>query len=117
MKRNRNQYRNQIGLPTLTVVLMVCGIGLLAALSIVVNKNRDASLAEQQRQIEQDKKLIQLEIISLERKMDQLLDGARVQPLLQAKSTWLQKIHAEDKPFIYLKPEPQPATMAQAATP
>ena len=109
----RNQYRNSIGLPVLTAVLIVCGAILLAALSVVVNKNRITALAEQQRQVDQEMKLLNFEIVSLERKIDQLLDGARVQPILQSKGTWLQKISPDAKAIIHLQPIPSARTVAQ----
>ncbi len=110
----RNQYRNKIGLPVLAAVLVICVAVLLAALSVVVNKNRIAALAEQQRQVEQETRLLDIEITSLERKIDQMLDGARVQPLLQAKGTWLQKINPQTRSIIRLKPVPAAKTVAQA---
>lgn len=109
----RNQYRNSIGLPVLTAVLIICGAILLAALSVVVNKNRITALAEQQRQVDQEMKLLNFEIVSLERKIDQLLDGARVQPILQAKGTWLQKISPDAHAIIHLKPIPAAKAVAQ----
>jgi len=115
MKRNR--YRNAIGLPMLTAVLIICGAVLLAALSVVVNKNRIIALAEEQRQVEQEMKLLNYEIVSLERKIDQMLDGARVQPILQAKGTWLQKINPEAKAIIHLKPIPTAKAVAQPTQP
>ncbi|MDZ4289527.1 MAG: hypothetical protein U0984_16295 [Prosthecobacter sp.] len=108
--RKRNQYRNVIGLPVLTAVLVLCGAVLLAALSVVINKNRITALAEQQRQVEQEMKLLNFEKISLMRRIDQLLDGARVQPLLQAKGTWLQKISPDARAIIHLKPLPAAAS-------
>lgn len=110
----RNQYRNKIGLPVIAAVLVICVAVLLAALSVVVNKNRIAALAEQQRQVEQETRLLDIEITSLERKIDQMLDGARVQPLLQAKGTWLQKINPQTRSIIRLKPVPAAKTVAQA---
>ena len=110
----RNQYRNKIGLPVVAAVLVICVAVLLAALSVVVNKNRIAALAEQQRQVEQETRLLDIEITSLERKIDQMLDGARVQPLLQAKGTWLQKINPQTRSIIRLKPVPAAKTVAQA---
>lgn len=114
----RNQYRNKIGLPLVTVVLVVCGFVLVAALSVVVNKNRIAALAEQQRLVEQETRLLDIEITSLERKIDQMLDGARVQPLLQAKGTWLQKISPQTRSIIRLKPvAAKTVAQAQPSTP
>jgi hypothetical protein len=110
----RNQYRNSIGLPVLTAVLIVCSAILLVALSVVVNKNRITALAEQQRQVDQEMKLLSFELVSLERKIDQLLDSARVQPLLQSKGTWLQKISPDAQTIIHLKPIPTARTVAQA---
>lgn len=104
--RKRNQYRNSIGLPVLTTVLILCGAILLAALSVVVNKNRISALAEQQRQVEQETKLLNLEIVNLNRRIGQLLDGARVKPILQAKGTWLQQISPDANVIIHLKPLP-----------
>jgi cell division protein FtsB len=114
----KNQYRNAIGLPMLTTVLVLCCAVLLAALSVVINKNRVSALAEQQRQVEQEMKLLNFEIVSLTRRIDQLLDGARVQPLLQAKGTWLQKINPDARAIIHLKPlAPAPDSVAQTTTP
>lgn len=109
MKNNR--YRNSIGLPMLTAALILCGAILLAALSVVVNKNRITALAEQQRQVEQEMKLLNFEIVSLGRKMDLLLDGARVQPILQAKGTWLQKLSPDARAIIHLNPIPAAKTV------
>lgn len=111
MKNNR--YRNAIGLPVLTAVLILCGAVLLAALSVVVNKNRITALAEQQRQVEQEMKLLNFEIVSLERKVALLLDGARVQPILQAKGTWLQKLSPDARAIIHLKPLPTAKAVVQ----
>ncbi len=110
----RNQYRNKIGLPVIAAVLVICVAVLLAALSVVVNKNRIAALAEQQRLVEQETKLLDIEITSLERKIDQMLDGARVQPQLQAKGTWLQKINPQTRSMIRLNPVPADKSVAQA---
>ncbi|TDU64239.1 hypothetical protein EI77_04125 [Prosthecobacter fusiformis] len=112
MKNNR--YRNSIGLPLLTAVLVICSAVLLAALSVVVNKNRITALAEQQRQVEQEMKLLNFEIVSLGRKIDLLLDGARVQPILQAKGTWLQKLSPDARAIIQLKPIPTAKAVVQA---
>jgi cell division protein FtsL len=109
----RNQYRNSIGLPVLTAVLIVCSAVLLVALSVVVNKNRITALGEQQRQVEHHKQLLTTEIKNLEHRIDQLLDGARVQPLLEAKGTWLQKINPDARVIIHLKPIPEAKKVAQ----
>jgi cell division protein FtsL len=111
MKSNR--YRNSIGLPVITAVLILCAAVLLAALSVVVNKNRVSALAEQQRQVEQEMRLLNIEITNLERKIDQMLDGAKVQPILQAKGTWLQKLNPQTRSIIYLKPIPAAKAVAQ----
>ncbi len=111
MKRNR--YRNSIGLPVLTAVLIVCSAVLLAALSIVVNKNRITALAEQQRQVEQEMKLLNFEIVSLERKIGLLMDGEKVQRKLQQEGTWLQKISPDARAIIHLKPIPTAKAVAQ----
>lgn len=112
MKNNR--YRNAVGLPVLTAVFILCGAVLLAALSVVVNKNRITALAEQQRQVEQEMKLLNFEIVSLGRKIDLLLDGARVQPILQSKGTWLQKLSPDARAIIHLKPIPTAEAVAQS---
>ncbi len=109
-----NRYRNTVGLPVLTAVLILCGAVLLAALSVVVNKNRITALAEQQRQVEQEMKLLNFEIVSLGRKIDLLLDGARVQHILQAKGTWLQKLSPDARAIIHLKPIPTAKAVAQS---
>jgi len=111
--RKRNQYRNAIGLPGLTVVLVLCGAVLLAALSVIINKNRMSVLAGQKRQVEHEMRLLDMEIQNLKRRIDQLLDGARIQPLLLQKGTWLQKIHPDGRAIIYLKA----AAPSEPATP
>ena len=64
-------------------------------------------------QVEQEMKLLDIEITGLERKIAQLLDSQRVQPLLQAKGTWLQPILPDANAIIHLRrSEP-----AQAAAP
>lgn len=113
MKNNR--YRNAVGLPVLTAVFILCGAVLLAALSVVVNKNRITALAEQQRQVEQEMKLLNFEIVSLGRKIDLLLDGARVQPILQSKGTWLQKLSPDARAIIHLKPIPTAKVVVQTS--
>lgn len=110
---SRNRYRNSIGLPVILAVLIVCAAVLLVALSVVVNKNRLSALAEQQRQVDQQMKLLNFEIASLERKIDQHLDGARVLPMLEAKGTLLQKINPDANVIIHLKPIPAAKTVAQ----
>ncbi|MES2594924.1 MAG: hypothetical protein V4662_06300 [Verrucomicrobiota bacterium] len=109
----RNRYRNTIGLPVITAVLIVCAAVLLAALSVVVNKNRVSALAEQQRQVEQEMRLLGIEITNLERKIDQMLDGAKVQPILAANNTWLQKLNPQNRSIIHLKPIPAAKAVAQ----
>ncbi len=110
---SRNRYRNSIGLPVIVAVLIVCAAMLLAALSVVVNKNRLTALAEQQRQVDQQMKLLNFEIASIERKIDQHLDGARIQPLLKSKGTLLQKINPDANVIIHLKPIPTARAVAQ----
>ncbi|MCA1962999.1 MAG: hypothetical protein LDL31_03520 [Prosthecobacter sp.] len=102
----RNHYRNKIGLPVLAGALVVCAALLVAALSTVVAKNRAAKLAEDQLLIEQETRLLKIEITNLERKIDQELDSAKVQPILQAKGTWLQKINPQTQSIIRLKAIP-----------
>jgi hypothetical protein len=100
----RNQrHRSSFSIPWLTAALLICGALLMAALSVVVNKNRVTSLAEQQRQIEQEMKMLDMEITGLERKIAQLLDSQRVQPLLQAKGTLLQPILPTANAIIQLR--------------
>ncbi len=105
--RQTNRYRNTVGLPVVTAVLILCGAVLLAALSIVVNKNRIKAIADQQRQVEQETQLLKLENQKLHRRIDQLLDSARVKPLLQAKGTWLQEIDTDSRVIIHLKDHPE----------
>lgn len=100
----RNQrHRSSFSIPWLTAALLLCGALLMAALSVVVNKNRVTALAEQQRQVEQEMKLLDMEITGLERKIAQLLDSQRVQPLLQAKGTWLQPILPDTNAILHLR--------------
>jgi hypothetical protein len=111
--KRHHHYRNKIGLSKLTAVLLVCGLVLVGALSFVVCKNKTAALAKEQLKMEHEIKLLSGEISLLERKIDQMLDGAKVQPILEANGTWLQKINPQTRSIIRLKPIPTAKTIAQ----
>lgn len=101
MKNQRQSHA--ISLPWILAIFMGCLLMLLAALSVVVNKNRITALADQQRQIEQECRLLGIEITGLERKINnQLLDSGRMQKVLEEKGLQLQKLSEDAKSIIYL---------------
>ena len=52
--RPRNRYRNSLGLPALTAIIIVVASLALVGLGIVVSKNRVRALGEEQRKVESD---------------------------------------------------------------
>lgn len=101
MKNQRQS--NAISLPWILAMLAGCLLMLLTALSIVVNKNRITALADQQRQVEQECRLLGIEITGLERKINnQLLDAGRIEKVLKEKGLQLQKLSEDAKSIIYL---------------
>ncbi len=111
--KRHHHYRNKIGLSKLTAVLVICGLVLVGTLSFVVCKNKTAAIAKEQLKVEHEIKLLSGEINLLERKIDQMLDGAKVQPILQANGTWLQKINPQMRSIVRLKPIPTAKAVAQ----
>lgn len=116
MKNQR--HRSSISLSWLAALLMICGLLLMTALSVVVNKNRITALADQQRQVEQETRLLGIEITSLERKIsNQLLDGERVQNLLKEKGLQLQKLSEDARSIIYLRSGSSPVAQNTPSAP
>ncbi len=100
--RQRNRYRNSLGLPTITAILIVVASLALVGLGIVVSKNRVRSLGEEQRKVESDMRLLQAEILALNNRIETLLTRDRVQPRLTSSGTLLRPITKHN--LIMLKP-------------
>jgi len=112
--RQRNRYRNSLGLPAITAIVIVVASLALVGLGIVVSKNRVRALGEEQRKVESDMRLLQAEILALNNKIETQLTRDRVQPRLTAAGTLLRPITKHS--LLQLKPLPAPADAA-ATTP
>ncbi|MDZ4401619.1 hypothetical protein [Prosthecobacter sp.] len=112
--RQRNRYRNSLGLPTITAILIVVASLALVGLGIVVSKNRVRALGEEQRKVESDMRLLQAEILALNNRIETLLTRDRVQPRLTGAGTLLRQI--TKRSLIMLKPlPPQPVEETASA--
>ncbi len=101
----RNRYRNSLGLPMITAILLVVASLALAGLGIVVSKNRVRALGEEQRKVESEARLLQAEIVALNNRIETMLTRDRVQPRLTSSGTLLRPITKHS--LLMLKPLPQ----------
>lgn len=112
--RQRNRYRNSLGLSTITAILIVVASLALVGLGIVVSKNRVRALGEEQRKVEADMRLLNAEILALNNRIETMLTRDRVQPRLTNAGTLLRPITKHG--ILLLKPLPeQPAKAAEPA--
>lgn len=114
--RSRNRYRNSLGLPALTAIIIVVASLALVGLGIVVSKNRVRSLGEEQRKVESEMRLLNAEILALNNRIETLLTRDKVQPRLTSSGTLLRPI--TPRTLLTLKPlSMQAAVSAPAADP
>jgi hypothetical protein len=106
---NHKRYRNSLRLPLVVALVAVTVFCVSIALSFVLSRNRIHALSEEQRQIEQEMRLLHQEITALDRRIDGLLTRDRVQSRLASAGTMLQKINNQH--VIYLTPPPSEAPM------
>ena len=112
----RNRYRNSLGLPALTAIIMVVASLALVGLGIVVSKNRVRALGEEQRKVESEMRLLNAEILALNNRIETLLTRDKVQPRLTNSGTLLRPITRAM--LLTLKPlSMQAAISASAADP
>ncbi len=112
----RNRYRNSLGLPALTAIIMVIASLALVGLGIVVSKNRVRALGEEQRKVESEMRLLNAEILALNNRIETLLTRDKVQPRLTNSGTLLRPITRAM--LLTLKPlSMQAAVSASAADP
>lgn len=112
----RNRYRNSLGLPALTAIIMVVASLALVGLGIVVSKNRVRALGEEQRKVESEMRLLNAEILALNNRIETLLTRDKVQPRLTNSGTLLRPITRAM--LLTLKPlSMQAAVSASAADP
>jgi hypothetical protein len=112
----RNRYRNSLGLPALTAIIMVVASLALVGLGIVVSKNRVRALGEEQRKVESEMRLLNAEILALNNRIETLLTRDKVQPRLTNSGTLLRPITRDM--LLTLKPlSMQAAVSASAADP
>ena len=115
--RQRNRYRNSLGLSTITAILIVVASLALVGLGIVVSKNRVRAIGEDQRKVEAEMRLLNAEILALNNRIETMLTRDRVQPRLTNAGTLLRPITKHG--ILLLKPLPEaPAkAVAMAADP
>jgi hypothetical protein len=114
--RSRNRYRNSLGLPALTAIIIVVASLALVGLGIVVSKNRVRALGEEQRKVESEMRLLNAEILALNNRIETLLTRDKVQPRLTNSGTLLRPITRTT--LLTLKPlSTQVAVSAPAADP
>lgn len=114
--RSRNRYRNSLGLPALTAIIIVVASLALVGLGIVVSKNRVRALGEEQRKVESEMRLLNAEILALNNRIETLLTRDKVQPRLTSSGTLLRPITA--RTLLSLKPlSTQAAVSAPVADP
>lgn len=100
--RQHNRYRNRLGLPTITAILVVVASLALAGLGVVVSKNRVRALGEEQRKVESEMRLLTAEILALNNRIETSLTRDRVQPRLTTSGTLLRPITRQS--LLVLKP-------------
>lgn len=110
--RPRNRYRNSLGLPTITAILIVVASLALVGLGIVVSKNRVRAIGEEQRKVEAEMRLLNAEILALNNRIETMLTRDRVQPRLTNAGTLLRPITKHG--ILLLKPLPEAPAKAAA---
>lgn len=113
--RQRNRYRNSLGLPAITAILIVVASLAFVGLGIVVSKNRVRAIGDEQRKVESEMRLLNAEIIALNNKIETSLTRDRVQPRLTSAGTLLRPITRRS--LLSLKPLPQQSANAAAPAP
>ncbi len=114
--RPHNRYRNSLGLPALTAIIIVVSSLALVGLGIVVSKNRVRALGEEQRKVESEMRLLNAEILALNNRIETLLTRDKVQPRLTSSGTLLRPI--TPRTLLTLKPlSMQAAVSAPVADP
>jgi hypothetical protein len=112
--RPRNRYRNSLGLPTISAILIVVASLALVGLGIVVSKNRVRAIGEEQRKVEAEMRLLNAEILAMNNRIETMLTRDRVQPRLTNAGTLLRPITKHG--ILFLKPlSEQPAKAAAPA--
>lgn len=110
--RQRNRYRNSLGLSTITAILIVVASLALVGLGIVVSKNRVRAIGEEQRKVEADMRLLNAEILALNNRIETMLTRDRVQPRLTNAGTLLRPITKHS--LLTLQPLPAEPAKAEA---
>lgn len=113
--RQHNRYRNRLGLPAITAILIVVASLALVGLGVVVSKNRLRVIGEEQRKVEAEVRLLNTEIIALNNRIETLLTRDRVQPRLTNAGTMLRPLTA--RTLLTLKPLPPPPAATAASAP
>ncbi|MCB1278137.1 hypothetical protein [Prosthecobacter sp.] len=113
--RQRNRYRNRLGLSAITGILIVVASLALVGLGIVVSKNRVRAIGEEQRKVESEMRLLNAEILALNNRIETMLTRDRVQPRLTSAGTLLRPITKQS--LVLLKPIPAQPEKAAVTPP
>ncbi|MBL9133365.1 MAG: hypothetical protein JNG86_19295 [Verrucomicrobiaceae bacterium] len=108
--RRTSRYRNSLGLPAITAIVIIVASLALVGLGIVISKNRVRAIGEEQRKVEEEIRLLRSEIIKLEQNREKIFTSARLQPRLTKAATMLKDL--EEDHIIFLSP---PAAAPHAA--
>lgn len=87
-----NRYRNSIRLSTTGVIIVITLVALFVTLSRVAERNRVHALADEQRQVEKEIRLLRQELAALDLRIESLLTRDKVQPRLAGARTLLRPI-------------------------
>jgi hypothetical protein len=115
MSRNRLRYRNGVRPPVVVALLLVTAGLIGIGLSQVHHRNFAHALADEQREVEKEIRLLRQEISALDLRIESLLTRDKIQPRLTKARTLLRPITKER--LIYLPPDapsPSPPSIAQA---
>lgn len=108
--RRTTRYRNSLGLPAITAIVIVVASLALVGLGIVISKNRVRALGEEQRKIEEEIRLLRSEITKLEQTREKVFTSARLQPRLTKAATMLKDL--DESRIIFLSPPPSAVAAA-----
>ncbi len=118
MSRNRPRYRNGVRLPVVVALLLVTAGLIGIGLSQVHHRNFTHALADEQREVEKEIRLLQQEISALDLRIESLLTRDKIQPRLSNARTLLRPITKERLIYLPADASSSPAqTVAQQASP
>jgi hypothetical protein len=95
-------YRNKVNI---VIVLSIIYVGLLVlfvGLIVLMNKNKAIEYSKAKKVLGKEISQLDYDIVDAKRKLDQLMDSARVMPKLESMQSPLKRIDPKDDHVIYL---------------